>query len=490
MNDEILLYSARILAEKIRNREVASETVIKTYIIRIKDVNPILNAVVEDRFDLAIKEAKHVDQMLSKTNLSKEELAKQFPLLGIPLTIKESIAVGGLSYCAGKIFPVARKATNDADVIRLCRESGAIPLLVSNTPELCINFESYNKITGRTCNPYDTRRTSGGSSGGEAALLASGASLIGIGSDIFGSVRLPAHYCGIWGHKPSVNAVSVDGHYPSCKNQKNWEEVFCLGPMCRYAVDLPLLLNVILEENAKSLLQLNNEVHIHNIKIYYMEDDGGSILAHRIDNEIIFALRKLVSHLMSKYACKAQKIQIEEFKYSAELSFLKIFSIDDIETLYENNGEWAFAELLRYITFRSNAELPPILVAILKNMSGFLPKSVIPQCNAILSQFRLKLCQILGENGVLLYPCHPTAAHMHGQMYGKIFDYSYMGIFNALGFPVTSCPLGLNSDGLPIGMQVIAAPNNDRLTLAVAQKIEQSFGGWIPPPFSNPKIRC
>lgn len=149
--------------------QITSEYVVNAYITRIKEVNPILNAVVEERFELAINEAKFVDQMINSTNLSFSELETRYPLLGLPMTVKESIAVEGLSHCAGLLPETIekRKAMSDANVVKLCKYAGAIPLLVSNTPELSANFETYNKITGTTCNPYDSRRTPGGSSGGE-----------------------------------------------------------------------------------------------------------------------------------------------------------------------------------------------------------------------------------------------------------------------------------------------------------------------------------
>lgn len=141
--------------------------VIESYISRIQEVNPIINAVVEDRFLDAIQDAKKVDGLIESNILRVDELRRKYPLLGVPMTVKESIGVKGLSNGAGYNFERKRAAPEDAEVVRLCREAGAIVLVVSNTPILCLSTETSNNVTGRTLNPYDTRRSPGGSSGGE-----------------------------------------------------------------------------------------------------------------------------------------------------------------------------------------------------------------------------------------------------------------------------------------------------------------------------------
>lgn len=144
---------------------------VKAYINRIKQVNPVINAVVADRFEEALEEAKAIDKMIATNDLNIEQLKTQYPLLGLPVTVKESIAVKGLSHRAGCVIKYKGKpvAESDAYIVKLVRDAGAIPLLVSNTPELCMNWETINKATGMTMNPYDTTKTPGGSSGGEVS---------------------------------------------------------------------------------------------------------------------------------------------------------------------------------------------------------------------------------------------------------------------------------------------------------------------------------
>lgn len=181
---------------------------IQTYIDRCKEVNPFLNAIVDSRYEEALAEAREIDKEIIAGVRTPEQMEKETPLLGLPVTVKESIAVKGLSNQAGRKFKKRKYAEEDAPIVHNARKNGAIILLVSNTPELCLCWETYNKVSGRTNNPWDMRRTPAGSSGGEGALLGSGASLLGIGSDIAGSLRMPAMFNGVWGHKPSPHLVS------------------------------------------------------------------------------------------------------------------------------------------------------------------------------------------------------------------------------------------------------------------------------------------
>ncbi|KAB0800611.1 hypothetical protein PPYR_06351 [Photinus pyralis] len=476
ITNKILLYSARRLLQMISNKEILCEDVIKAYIARINQVNPLLNAVVEDKFDEAIAKAKHFDEIISKSDMDSKELLEKYPLLGLPLTVKESISMKDSSYTSGKVFIGGRRATRDAPIVKLCKDAGAIPLLVSNTPELSANFETFNNVTGLTRNPYDHRRTTGGSSGGEAALLGAGASLIGLGSDIYGSLRLPAHFCGVWGHKSSPYSTSIEGHYPTASDVQEWKKVFTLGPMARYASDLSLILDVITEKR----LKLHTSVDLRNVKYYYM-DYNHSTLYSRLDKHTHIAIQKLITYIESSNPGSVKKIHLDDFKYTAELPFLKMLSFE-VEDLLENDGKDWLKELFGYLTGRSRKVFVLVVLQILKRLyTVFIPNTVQCQYDNVLNKLRCDLTAVLGNDGVLIYPCHPTSARFHGRMYGNCVNYSFLGLFNCLGFPVTNCTLGLNSNGLPVGVQIAAVANNDRLTIAVAEEIEKVFGGWVAP---------
>lgn len=255
VTDPLLLEPATALVKKIIKQQLKSADVVEAYILRIKEVQRLLNAVTDNRFTDALKDAKNVDELVRSQKYSENELQEKFPFLGIPFTIKESIGVKDMLNTAGLYANKGTRALEDADSVTLMRKAGGIPLAVTNVSELCRAWETNNKIYGRTLNPYNTTRIVGGSSGGEAALLASGGSLIGIGSDIGGSIRMPAFFTGIFGHKTSKHVISTKGMVP--ENDGLFDDYLSVGPLCRYAIDLLPMLKVLSEGSNKLTLHEN-----------------------------------------------------------------------------------------------------------------------------------------------------------------------------------------------------------------------------------------
>ncbi|KAL1115574.1 hypothetical protein AAG570_005864 [Ranatra chinensis] len=233
------------------------------------------------------------------------------PLLGVPLTVKESIAVQGMSNTSG--MGNGKVAERDAVCVANLRCLGAIVLAVTNVPQMCSFWETSNPAFGTTNNPYDTRRTAGGSSGGEGALLGSAGSVIGIGSDLGGSLRLPANFCGVFAHKPTPGLVSVDGHTPTCSDPR-WPFYFCLGPMARYSEDLPLVLEcMILTKDRPHALNLHEWADMRHLNIFYMEGEGPkSVLPDTITTEVKDTLIKAVKYLKMEHNCKPKKVCVFE----------------------------------------------------------------------------------------------------------------------------------------------------------------------------------
>ncbi len=192
---EILAASGVALARAIRDRRVTSRAVVQAHVERARLVNPALNAIVRDRYDAALHEAAVADEKTSSTH--RDDLP---PLHGVPCTIKEAFAFEGMPNSAGLWARRDVVATKDATAVARLRAAGAIPLGVTNISELCMWFESQNKVWGRTNNAYDRTRTAGGSSGGEGAIVGAGASPIGLGSDVGGSIRMPSFFYGVFGH--------------------------------------------------------------------------------------------------------------------------------------------------------------------------------------------------------------------------------------------------------------------------------------------------
>src|SRR5438105_5672055 len=206
MSEELTTKSATELASLIRSREVSPVEVIDAHLRRIEQINPSLNAIVTLAED-AIDRARAADIALSKGETPG-------PLHGVPLTVKDTIDSRGLRTTSGSRIHAHRIPERDASVVARLKAAGAIILGKTNTPEMAIPYETDNPVFGRTNNPHDLGRTSGGSSGGEAAAIAANLSIAGIGSDLAGSIRVPAHFCGIAGLKPTTGSVPMEGHVP------------------------------------------------------------------------------------------------------------------------------------------------------------------------------------------------------------------------------------------------------------------------------------
>lgn len=482
IDNKILLQSATEITQRIRRREIGSEEIITAYIERCKEVNPLINAIVEDRFEAAIQEARKVDDFLKSTTKDEARIASEKPLLGLPVTIKESIAVQGMSHSVG-VKDAPARAMSDANVVTKVREAGGIPILVSNTPELCLWWDTFNKVTGTTKNPYDNRKTVGGSSGGEAALLGAGASLLSLCSDIGGSARLPAMFCGVFGHKPTPNWISVEGHKPDA-NDKNWPYFFTIGPMVRYASDLSLLLTVI-SQTDEARIGFNKKVRLKDMKFFYMDHCGSSV-TNPVNSDMKNVIYKLIRYLEMTYNIKVQKANLKDMKSSFELSALILLKIQDLYTMFNRTDDFkksksVLVETLKYIFFMSPHTYHAICFGIIKNICDRLPLSKYNKLLEMRIRLKQQFKELLGDNGVLIFPSFTSPAHYPHESLYNVCNYTYMMVFNMLGLPVTQCPLGFNKNQLPVGLQIVANPGCDYLTIAMAQEIERAFGGWREP---------
>ncbi|XP_055642333.1 fatty-acid amide hydrolase 2-B [Toxorhynchites rutilus septentrionalis] len=483
IDNPLLQIPAVTLAAKIRTGQLKSESVVSAYIERCRQVNPILNAIVEDRFEQALDEARRIDREVAEGLKSAAEIAEETPILGIPVTIKESLAVKGMSNTGGRKLKNKRIAQHDSPVVEQIKKNGGIILLVSNTPELCMCWETYNKCTGITKNPHNLQRTAGGSSGGEAALISSAASLLGVTTDIAGSSRLPAAFVGVFGHKPSPFLVSPYGHNPSCEDE-SWGDFFTPGAMCRYADDLPLLLKAMRDPNGKPY-HLDAPVNLTELKYYFMENDGPSGLTEPIQADIVAAIKNVANHF------NAEKVSLKRLIWSLDISVCKMLRMRDIETIYtpQKDGQpntTVGKELLKYICGCSDSDLPSVVIGPMQHVvQNYIPSTRLNFLDEQIELLRKDFIDLLGTNGVFIYPIFPNTAHRHFEIYHKLVDTSYMMVFNTLGLPAASCMVGLDRNKLPIAVQIVASPGQDHLIFAVAAELERKYGGWVPPPSEN-----
>lgn len=479
----LLLESASSLALKIRTKKITSLEVVNSFIDRIAEVNPILNCVVDQRFEEARRDAEECDQIVKSGAFTEQQLAKDKPFLGVPFTTKDCLAVKDMIHTAGLYKRRTIIAEQDAESIGNMRKAGAIPIGLTNVSELCMWWESNNPVHGRTHNPYNTNHIVGGSSGGEGCGQAAAISAFGVGSDIGGSIRIPSFFNGIFGHKPSKHIVSNKGQHPSPQNAE--QNLFNgVGPMCRRAEDLAPILKVLAGDNAKHL-NLDEKINVKDIKFYYQENDMGSLLVSSVNPDIRESMNRVISHLEQAHKLKPEKIENKLFRKSVNM-WLVSMKVKDGPTFCEQlvNLEGSvnvYLELLKWMFRMSSHTLIALLTCLIEKGGTQHGSEEYYKLIKQKDQLILELSDLLGNDGVLLYPTHPTPAPYHIEPLFKPFNFSYTAIINLLGFPATHVPLGMSREGLPIGIQVIGNVNQDRLCLAVAQELEKAFGGWIPP---------
>lgn len=477
----LLTYSASGLARMIRLKEVSSREVVEAHIAQIRKVNPALNAVVKDRFSLALEEAEEADARLEKSPV--ETLP---PFHGVPCSIKEAFCLQGMPNTSGLVARKGITAREDATAVSRLRKAGAIPLGVTNISELCMWLESNNKVYGRSNNPYNPERIVGGSSGGEGAIIAAGGAPFGLGSDVGGSIRIPAFFNGIFGHKPTGGLVPNTGQYPIA--DKGALRYLVSGPMCRRAEDLMPELRVLAgpdgEDSGCFSMAIGDpaEVRLDELTVYLTGLEG----MPSVSDDLLDARSRAAAFLAQKGA-SIREVSIKGFRKSLEIWSSMMGSAR--ETTFSElmgNGKpirssWEF---LRWIVGRSPHTLPGIALAFLEGLSDLNPaltKRFVEYGKAM----RQELVELLGVRGILLHPPYTSAAPRHNKPLFPPFNFVHTAIFNVMELPVTQVPLGLNSEGLPLGVQVAGAHGRDHETIAVAVALEQEFGGWVPPPMSR-----
>uniref|UniRef100_A0A182MVM3 Amidase domain-containing protein n=1 Tax=Anopheles culicifacies TaxID=139723 RepID=A0A182MVM3_9DIPT len=481
IQNELLRVPATELAEKIRQGKIRSVDVVRAYVLRIREVNPLINAVVEERFEDALAEAAEADERVAACGADEQalkDLGRTQPLLGVPITVKESCSVKGLSLSGGVVRRQNLTAEEDGVAVGYLRKAGAIPLLVSNTPEYCMAFESYNNVTGRTLNPYDPRRTSAGSSGGEGALIGAGASVCGVGSDLGGSIRIPALFCGIFGHKPSAGIVSIKGHMPVCTDD-HFDQYLSLGPMCRYAKDLPLLLEIMSGPNVTKL-GLGEPINVDKLKIYYPQKLDLTVNAVPIAPEIRESLRSALKYFQNK-GTYTEPLNFRYFCDSMQIASTSLQTLKNVPSVFASQQPNLLWELVKVILRQSEHTFATIFMYLLSASKATVNEKNRTRYLRMGDELKQEFTNKLGTDGVFLMPSFPKPALRHYESFGHVTGFMYTMIINALGFPATQVPLGFNRDGLPVGIQVVAGPNQDRLCLAVAQELEKAFGGWQSP---------
>ncbi|MDI1482375.1 amidase [Polyangium sp. y55x31] len=466
-SDELLSASTLKLASLVREGNLSPVDLVDLYIARIEAENPALNAVVADRFAHARREAREAADKLAQRS-AEEPLP---PLFGVPCTVKEGIAVLGMPHTAGVFARKHLRAEQDARVVRRVRDAGAIVLGVTNMPEGGLWLETDNRVYGRTNNPWDLSRIPGGSSGGEAAILAAGASPFGIGSDIAGSIRIPAAMCGVFGHKPTGGLVSNQGYWPDVPGAL--DTFLCTGPMTRRAEDLWPLLGLMAE---RALEDQPSAIDLRGVTVYPLETTG----AARIRPSKRQAVRRAAA------ALEARGARIAELRTRGLEKALFIWTA----MMEEEAGALTYGEVLgngrpiriaRELLRAPFPSAPHTVQALIVAGVEALLKSVpapIATWSTAGKRLREELEAELGPHGVILHPTYTRSAPRHWEPLLTPLDFVCTALFNVLAFPVTQVPAGFDDLGLPLGVQVAGRRNADALTIAVARALEEDLGGW------------
>lgn len=478
-DSDIFKHSATELVRKLRMKELTSEELVRAYIKRIKAVNPVLNAVVEDRFVAAIEDAKTVDEAIGEATDSWE-LFENYPLLGVPFTVKECCAIKGLSHVVGSPFRSGVKSSEDGAAVALLRKAGAIPLLVSANPELCVSWETSTLTSGRCTNPYNTEYTPGGSSGGEAALNGAGATVFGIGSDFCGSIRIPAMFTGVYGHKPSGELVSPKGHFPQTQTQVGMEKCLQMGPITRFPEDLPLLLNVIAGKNVSKLV---DGVNIDKMKIFYVDLSVKTTVV-----PIWGSIKDTIGnacHHFKLIGNHVEELKLDEMNDMMEITIARNmkFKPPQILNITDNPKDktTVFAEFKKHFKGTPLHTISTLYFLALYDFGNTFPAFKTDHYQKRMESLESKLSETLGNDGVLFLPTFHRPAFLHNTSIIHTAGTPLTGLFNVLGLPSLNVPMGLDESGLPIGFQVIAGPYADRNCFKVAAELDKVFGGWVSP---------
>jgi len=488
---KMLSLSTKEAAAQIRNGNLKSQELVQCYISRMKEVNPFLNAAISYRFEQALNEAQEVDRILAGQTVPAEYSVERKPLLGVPCTIKESHSVIGMPHTGGLLRRKGITATVDSPVVRRIRDAGAIIIATTNCSELCMWYESSNNVYGTTNNPYNIGCMVGGSSGGESSINGAACSLFGIGSDIGGSVRMPCFFCGIFGHKHTPYFTPDGGEFPPTTGDAKY--YLARGPMCRYSVDLPLILDVMAGNAIESSFSLTSKamaVDITQLKFFSIPNDGGSWYCSPMDQELVTAQNEVIDHLTHHYGVEVKRTLLRKFRYSLNMWLTGLGENDSGPSFcaYMANLDGSvnpFWEFIKWLVGRSPHTIPCIgLGAIEKTMEFAKSKEITEKVKGITQRLKTELEDLLGSNGILLYPSHPTVAPPHHKAIYTPLNFAYTAVFNILGFAVTQVPLGLNSQGLPLGVQIVSTSGNDHLTIAVAMELEKTMSkcGWVCSP--------
>ncbi|MFQ5415580.1 MAG: amidase [Myxococcota bacterium] len=479
---DLALRPAHALIAMMDAGETTSRELLDLYLERVERLNPALNAVVTLDPERARSRADDADAARRRGEIWG-------PLHGLPMTVKDCFETAGLRTTSGATTCADHVPTRDADAVERLLEAGAVLFGKTNLPEFAMDWQSSNAIFGTTNNPWDMSRTPGGSSGGSAAATAAGLTGLELGSDIGGSIRIPSHLCGIFGHKPSWGVVSQRGHIPGLPGSRIQTDINVIGPMARSADDLELALDVLAgpaPEHASAWtlrLPRPRRRSLADYRVAAWLDDP----ACPVDPRIRERLEATVEGLRSAGVRVADRAQPP-----AELAeMLRLYRrlLAPVTTVIMDDAQFASFEQLA-------TSLPE------EDEFAEFSRDAVATHHAWLVAHEARLAlrerwaDFFGEHDLLLCPVSPFIAIPHdhrqpmntrtvmvaGRERSYLDQFAWMGPFGALGLPASVAPAGRTEEGLPVGIQIVGPPYGDRSTIDFARGLSAACGGFEAPP--------
>ncbi|MBW2676147.1 MAG: amidase [Deltaproteobacteria bacterium] len=480
--------SATQLLADIREKRISCSDLLEAFIENIDQKNPRINAVVATDYAVARRRAKAADEALKKGE-------NWGPLHGLPITIKDTFEVAGMPCTAGIPLLKEHMPGQNADVVQSLLDAGVVIVGKTNVPTGGMDFQSYNDVYGQTNNPWDVALTPGGSSGGAAAALAAGMTALEMGSDIGGSIRIPAHFCGVFGHKSTFNIVPRHGHIPPSPglfpaDYMSEGDIVAAGPLARSARDLALAMRLIVKPGPAQRSAWRIELpppikkNLKDCRIGLWLDDP----LCPVDAAVGGVLQDLADKLARAGVEVVDKQPDIDFARSHEVYvalFAAVGGVDMPDDMYDRlvveGGETDLQEIGPRARFVRGTT---------QSHRGWLRMDTERQ------GLRQKWAQYFEQVDVLLCPAAPVTAfaHDHRKFYDRTLPvndqdrsyvntlYTWSGLAGVAHLPATAVPAGITSKGLPVGAQIVGPYLGDRTTIQVAVHIEDEVGGFVPPP--------
>lgn len=485
LSDENLCFlSATEQARLIRQGQLRSRDLLEAFYARSQDTRDSLNAVIQDDIGRARSRADELDRLAAEQRFVG-------PLHGLPITIKDTLSVVGMPTTAGNQGFADYRPTQNASAVQQLVDDGVVIYGKTNVPDMAADWQSYNFVYGTTNNPWDSSRTPGGSSGGAAAAVSAGLTAFELGSDLGGSIRVPAHFCGVYGHKPTHGIISLHGHIPGEPGQLALTDIASLGPLARSAEDLALILQSTVDRQPGArgeppyTLRPATRQRVQDFKVAAWLDDAYSPVSQGISQ----VLQQCVSSLQGAGV-------------TVDTQARPGFSLEEAGDVYmrllmgiHSGGvdEASFASLPSY--HLGQGQRAATIGEGFSRYLGISHRNWL-QANERREQMRQDWRRLFSDYDVLLAPVSITSAfaHDHSQpqyqrhllIDGQPRDYMsqilWCGALAGAGLlPSTVAPAGFTDEGLPVGIQIIGAPGTDLTTIQFAGFLGELLGGYRQP---------